>query len=202
VHVRAAALRDEHGAVHGAVDVFHDDNRYRDLEGRYGEAERLALTDPLTGLGNRRYLQQIVHRDSDQLRRYGRRFAVLFLDVDNFKTVNDQHGHDTGDEVLRLVAATLDSCTRASDVVGRWGGEEFLVIASVEDGEPVREVADRIRRLVAQGWLDLPEGPLSVTVSIGVATARPDESARQLLDRADRAMLSAKRAGRNAVSVS
>jgi diguanylate cyclase (GGDEF)-like protein/PAS domain S-box-containing protein len=203
VTVRAAALRDENGLISGAVEVFHDDTRYRELEARHSAAEQLSLTDPLTGLGNRRSIQQALRRECDELRRYDRRFAVLFLDIDQFKSVNDRYGHDTGDDVLRLVAATLASCTRASDVVGRWGGEEFVVIAAAADGEPALEVAERIRRLIAQAWLDTPDGQqLRVTVSIGVAPARAGESPRSLVDRADRAMLIAKRAGRNAVSVS
>jgi diguanylate cyclase (GGDEF)-like protein/PAS domain S-box-containing protein len=202
VEVRAAALRDVDGQISGAVEVFHDDSRYRELETRHTAAEQLSLTDPLTGLGNRRYVQHVLRRECDELRRYDRRFAVLFIDIDRFKSVNDHHGHDTGDDVLRLVAATLASCTRTSDVVGRWGGEEFVVIAAAAEGESALELAERIRRLIAQAWLDSADGQqLRVTVSIGLAVARTGESPRRLVDRADRAMLSAKRSGRDAVSV-
>jgi two-component system, cell cycle response regulator len=133
----------------------------------------------------------------DEYLRYGRRYAVLFADIDHFKNVNDSYGHDTGDQALKLVASTLRGCTRISDTGGRWGGEEFLYLAPVTDGTQAIALAERTRHLVHASWLPHDDHAISVTVSIGVALANPNETTTQLVDRADSAMLNAKQKGRN-----
>ena len=125
VAARAAALADPDGNITGAVEVFHDDSRNKMLADRLNDVQRQALTDPLTGIANRRMLTQVLRqRRGDQVR-YGYPYAVLFADIDHFKRINDTYNHDVGDRVLRLVSATLRGCTRSGDAVGRWGGEEF-----------------------------------------------------------------------------
>ncbi len=197
VAVRAAPLRDASGTITGAVEVFHDDSRYQAMADHYLQAERRALTDSLTGLANRRLLQSTLHQRRDEHQRYERSFAVLFVDIDEFKSVNDRHGHPVGDEVLAMVAATLRSCTRPSDSVGRWGGEEFLVVAPDTDADEAMILAERVRTLIATSWIYVGADPVQVTVSIGVAVLRPDEAVPDIVARADHAMLAAKRDGRN-----
>ena len=197
VAVRSAALRGADGAIRGAVEVFHDDTRNRALTEQLGHAQREALTDPLTGIANRRSLRQTLRLRRDEHSRYGRGYAVLFADVDLFKAVNDQHRHHVGDRVLKLVAATLRDCTRSSDTVGRWGGDEFLLITPTTEAHEAIAFADRARGLVASAWTSDRRHRVAVTLSIGVALAHADEPTRQLVDRADRAMLTAKRDGRN-----
>jgi diguanylate cyclase (GGDEF)-like protein len=141
-------------------------------------------------------LRELQRHQSDH-GRYGRLFAVLFADVDHFKNVNDQFGHDIGDKVLKLVAATLSGCLRANDTVGRWGGEEFLVLAQVADQQQAMALGERLRNLVASPWIDADGARISVTLSIGVAVIGTGESAHTLVDRADTAMFTAKTAGRN-----
>ena len=199
VAVRAAALRNSEGKVTGAVEVFHDDTRCRSLGDSYREAVELSLTDPLTELGNRRMLQRALRRYQDEFDRYGRVYAVLFADVDHFKSVNDRIGHDAGDEVLRMVANTMGGCTRPTDVLGRWGGEEFLLLAPVEGAEGAHALAERVRLLVASSWVLQGQHRVRVTLSIGVAVAGRGESAEGLVERADLAMLRAKEAGRDRV---
>jgi diguanylate cyclase (GGDEF)-like protein/PAS domain S-box-containing protein len=197
VAVRAAALHDAEGRTVGAVEAFHDDSRCQSLARRAAEAEDQALVDPLTGVGNRRKLQQALHRLDDEHRRYGRGFAVLFLDVDRFKSVNDTYGHPVGDRALELVGGTRRSCTRPGDVCGRWGGEEFLLLAAVSDEGQARALAERLRRLIASSWLDVEGERLRLTISVGVALSGPDEPVEATVDRADAAMLRAKAEGRN-----
>ena len=197
VAVKAAALRDDTGKISGAVEVFHDDSRCQALAGQVVDAERRALTDPLTGLGNRRLLTQALQRLEDEQVRYARPFAVLFADIDHFKSVNDRHGHEVGDEVLRLVGATLRSCTRPSDVVGRWGGEEFLILAPAVDDEQARALSERMRRLVGSTWIEAGGLKQAVSLSVGVALSATAEPADRTVVRADRAMLAAKTGGRN-----
>lgn len=197
VAVRAAPLRDNTGRTIGAVEAFHDDSRCASLASRAEAAESQALADPLTGLGNRRQLQQALLRLQDEHHRYARTFAVLFLDIDHFKTVNDTHGHQIGDQALQLVAGTLRDCTRPSDISGRWGGEEFLLLAPAHDLAQAREIAERLRRLIASSWLDVHGTRLQMTVSIGIALSSLTETVNLTVDRADTAMLLAKADGRN-----
>ncbi len=197
VSVRAAPLRDARGRIVGAVEAFHDDSRCHSLEARATLAEDQALTDPMTGVGNRRLLQQVLLRLQDEHLRYARLFAVLFIDVDRFKSVNDTYGHPVGDRALQLVAKTLEGCTRPSDITGRWGGEEFLLLAHVDDDAQALALAERVRQLIASSWLEVDGHRLSLTVSVGVAMCRATETADRTVGRADVAMLCAKSDGRN-----
>ena len=197
VAISAAALRDPDGQVSGAVEVFHDDTDVRRIVDELDAARAAALTDPLTGLGNRRMASQALHRSLSEYRRSGRLFAVLFADIDRFKNVNDSYGHGVGDQLLQLVAATLRDCLRPTDTVARWGGEEFLIIAPITGHDEALVLADRLRNMVASGWIDSESSQVSVTLSIGVAVIHPAEPAAAIIGRADAAMLAAKADGRN-----
>jgi len=197
VAVRSAPLRGPDGTITGAVEVFHDDSRSRALAERLDSAEHEALTDVLLGIANRRMVDRLLRQRHADLRRYGHPYALLFVDIDHFKHVNDRYGHDTGDKVLQLVASTLAGCIRGGDTVGRWGGEEFLVIAHAADGEEALRSAERARLLVESAWARSGTRRIAVTISVGVALARAGELTRDLVARADAAMLRAKDEGRN-----
>lgn len=148
--------------------------------------------DPLTGLGNRRRWQRLVAERGSQ------RVALLLCDLDRFKSVNDDFGHDTGDAVLRRVSAALNGTARADDVVIRWGGEEFLIVAGTEPGSGPQRLAERLLAAVASaGWDDLLPDGRGQTLSIGVATGPLDDP--KLVLQADEALYAAKRAGRNRI---
>ena len=167
----------------------------------------IGLTDALTGVYNRRYIDRRLLEEIARARRQGNRMSVMFIDVDYFKLVNDRFGHQAGDEVLREVAARIKSELRLSDALARFGGEEFVVLLVDADLPAAAVVADRIRAGVARNAVDLADGQfLEVSVSIGVATlddaarAQPIESvAQQLVAQADSALYQAKEAGRNRV---
>jgi diguanylate cyclase (GGDEF)-like protein len=161
-------------------------------------AEAGAATDPLTGLPNRRYFDEFSALLADR-RRVGDAVAVLMIDIDRFKGLNDTYGHPTGDEVLRSVASAITAAVREQDVPARIGGEEFAVLLRNPGPDVAIEIGERVRQAVRD--LDLqPIGVPGVSVSVGVANATsPDESIRNLLDRADQALLRAKRAGRDRV---
>lgn len=164
------------------------------------ELRRLATTDPLTGLCNRRRFMELAEVELTRLRRYGRPVAVLMLDVDRFKEINDRFGHAGGDEALCRLAETVRSELRGPDHVGRLGGEEFAVVLPETDLEGAMEVAERLRGRLESSPLLLPSGELRMTVSIGVAVCEPDEATvERALDRADRALYEAKARGRNRV---
>jgi diguanylate cyclase (GGDEF)-like protein len=127
---------------------------------------------------------------------------VLFADIDHFKRVNDLRGHDVGDAALRMVAETLRHNMRRSDVVGRWGGEEFVAILySVADEAALRAVAEKLRTLTAHSRLDLDTGGLAVTISIGATLVRPGDTSASVVQRADELMYASKQAGRDKVTV-
>jgi diguanylate cyclase (GGDEF)-like protein/PAS domain S-box-containing protein len=197
VAARAAALLDPDGNITGAVEVFHDDTRNKMLTDRLNDAQRQALTDALTGIANRRMLTQVLRQRRDDQLRYDYPYAVLFADIDHFKRVNDTYNHDVGDRVLQLVSATLRDCTRSGDAVGRWGGEEFLVVATADEADYALNLAERARHLVASTWAQNGADRVGVTLSIGVALAGPGEATDDLVRRADMAMLAAKTNGRN-----
>jgi diguanylate cyclase (GGDEF)-like protein len=164
-----------------------------------------ALQDPLTGLYNRRMLEDRLGSELAGAARHGRVVSILMVDIDHFKAVNDTHGHLAGDEVLRMVAATLRATIRKEDFVARFGGEEFVVIARETALDGATLLGERIRRAVERSrcvWQDLE---LTATVSVGVTVATlperfvPGETERRLIDAADRALYRAKEGGRNRV---
>jgi len=159
--------------------------------------ENLAMTDPLTGLANRRALETALESAVSRAKRHRFDLSVIFLDVDHFKQFNDRFGHKVGDEVLRVVARVLLSTVRAEDVAGRYGGEEFLVVLPDIDLAGSVTVAERIRTAVRA--LNLPLPP--VTISLGVATLEAQSSSvAALVAKADRALYVSKRSGRDRVT--
>jgi diguanylate cyclase (GGDEF)-like protein len=157
--------------------------------------EQMAMIDVLTGVSSRRRLEDVLERELDRARR-GHPVSVILLDMDRFKSVNDRHGHEAGDDVLRSVARVLQQVTRLSDVIGRWGGEEFLVVCTDTDLEGATRLAERLAAA-------LRESPVPVvgqaTASFGVAQAVEGDTLRDFIDRADLALYRAKEAGRDRV---
>lgn len=159
----------------------------------------MAFTDPLTSLRNRRSILESVARDVIKQRRDGRPLSFVLCDVDHFKAVNDQHGHDAGDMVLKAVASVLRSGVREVDHAARWGGEEFLLLLPETSLTDATIVANRLREAVAALNVASQDGPLSVRMTFGVSTLRPDESIERVIERADQALYQGKHAGRNRV---
>ncbi len=160
----------------------------------------LALTDPMTGLLNRRGFFESVERALAPTAQSPDDVSVLVLDIDRFKTINDAHGHAVGDAVIKGVAALCRQQGRDSDLVARFGGEEFVIFLPGCPGPAALARADRLRRLIAETPISTPAGPIPVTVSIGVALFTATEDAiNKVIDRADKALYHAKRNGRNRV---
>jgi diguanylate cyclase (GGDEF)-like protein/PAS domain S-box-containing protein len=200
ITVRVAPIRDDHGTITGGIEIFTDNTPAATALERVTEFERLAYIDPLTGLANRRYTEITLNARFEELQRYNWPFGVIFIDIDHFKDVNDRHGHNIGDEVLRMVAKTLQNSVRFFDVVGRWGGEEFLaVIANVNRDELLATVS-RFRLLVEQSSIPAVPG-LRVTISLGATLARPGDETTSIIKRVDKLMYESKAAGRNAATV-
>ncbi len=160
----------------------------------FAEVTRLATTDGLTGIANRRHFFLQAERELSLARRHGEALSAIMLDVDHFKRFNDEHGHEAGDEVLQAVAKALADSTRREDLLARYGGEEFVMLLPRTAGPEALEVtAERLRRAVEA----VRVRDLQVTISLGVAGLKPGEDLQQLLSRADEALYASKRGGRN-----
>lgn len=162
------------------------------------ELRLLANTDSLTGAMSRRYFYEESKREIARVQRYGTELNCALIDIDHFKSINDTYGHDVGDLVLQRVVATCKSVLRASDYIGRLGGEEFAAMLPDASRDAALQVVERMRKAVAGMVVEVPAGKISVTVSIGLATRNDAEnSIEPILHRADVAVYKAKAGGRN-----
>ena len=187
-------LRQMNVALEGLVQA-----RTLELVEKNNELEILAVTDKLTGLANRRKLDQVLDEELIRARRYGVEFSIAIMDIDHFKRVNDRHGHAAGDRVLEATARILLQCTRDADLAARMGGEEFVLVCRHSGLDNCRLVAEKIRETIeGHEFSDLGR----ITVSFGVATFEQDDSIASLLGRADAAVYRAKAGGRNRVETS
>ena len=167
------------------------------------ESQLLATIDPLTGLMNRRALLEALGAEIARAARYGHALSILLLDLDHFKSINDKHGHASGDAVLSSTGALLSKQARKGDMVARWGGEEFLVVLHATPAEGAQIAAERVRRAICELRVSSPAGErIAVSASIGVSSFQAGDGIDPLIDRADRAMYQAKSGGRNRVVLS
>ena len=168
----------------------------------FTETQRLAITDGLTDVFNRRYLLELAENELERSRRHGRYLSAILFDLDHFKEVNDRFGHPIGDLALKKIAELCRSSIRSTDLLGRYGGEEFLIIASETGQEQAIEIAERFRKRVEEFSLITDQGTLKLTISLGVGTFQPgsDQTLDDLIKHTDNALYAAKALGRNCVS--
>ena len=201
VWIRAAPLRDTAGTIVGGAELFTDLSAGNAITEQIQELERLSFLDNLTQLANRRFVEMELDSRISEKNRYGAAFGVIFMDIDHFKRVNDTYGHDVGDRVLRTVARTFINTARPSDLMGRWGGEEFIGILRRINGGGLHKVAERIRSLVEKSQIRENGIKLHVTVSIGGTLADKDDTAESILKRADNLLYQSKESGRNRCTI-
>ncbi len=162
---------------------------------------KLAITDELTGVYNRRYFLEIADREVERSIRFGKPFSIIMIDVDFFKRINDQNGHLAGDAVLKAIAEDCLRHCRIIDTFARFGGDEFIFLLPETSLEKALPFADRIRTAIAEMHINHLAASIAVTASLGVQTfAGAGETLERLLDRADRAMYDAKHSGKNRIS--
>ncbi|PYP92573.1 MAG: diguanylate cyclase response regulator [Candidatus Angelobacter sp. Gp1-AA117] len=175
--------------------------RIVDLHERLTDAlsasEFRASHDGLTGLYNRSMILNLLDREAARCERAATPLGVILADIDRFKAINDSHGHAAGDQVLLEVAGRMQSSLRSYDFLGRYGGEEFLIVAPDCSSEAIQEVAERVRQSVAKSPISVAGANLTVTISLGASLAPGSENLRALLKRTDLALYAAKRQGRN-----
>lgn len=188
-----------------AIEIYHQfqiQDLIRSVHTLADEKERLSRqvrVDSLTALASRRHLDAVLANEVSVARRGGQPLVVAMADLDHFKRVNDELGHLVGDEVLKEVGRRLEAAVRGRDIVGRYGGEEFLLVLPASSLETGRQVAERVRERIRSAPVQVGEHRIPLTVSLGVAALADDETPRALLARADGALYAAKQAGRDRV---
>lgn len=190
----------EDGKITGAIEVFtqnspivYEDHLVEHLTG-------IAMHDALTKLPNRRYLESFLDYKISEYKRFDKLFAVLFADIDGFGKFNNDYGHDTGDLVLIAIAESLMRNVRKDDLVGRWGGEEFVGIYTINKAYEATIIAEKFRLLIANTDVQTGSQSLRVSASIGITVAQPSDTAASLIERADQNMYISKKNGKNCVT--
>lgn len=200
VTVKSIPVYDEHKNIVAAIEVFSD-TRFK--ESKYEENRQLKEMidiDPLTKIYNRRFINFQLETVLKEFEEFELPFGVMFIDIDHFKNVNDTYGHSVGDEILKVIAKTISNNIRPYDVVGRFGGEEFIVILKRVDMDVLKMVSERIR-ILSQNSYYIHEGkPISVTISVGATLYDGSETINQIIARADKLMYKSKTTGRNKCS--
>jgi diguanylate cyclase (GGDEF)-like protein len=182
--------------------VLHEYARARNLDELVlvsGQLDRLSRTDQLTSVPNRRYMMDRLEAENSRFQRNQRPYSILYGDVDNFKSVNDLHGHQTGDAVLMAIASAMRPCVRQHDEVSRWGGEEFLILLPETGLAAAIEVAEKLRATIAAIEFHHSGGTLQLTMSFGVHTVDRQGPIDSFIHEADRNLSHAKRSGKNRV---
>lgn len=201
VLVRVFPIKDADGCVVGAGEVFVENTPLHRMEKRIRELEEDSLLDKLTGLPNRRYTESFLRERMNLFGRYGLPFGVLFADLDHFKMVNDRFGHQTGDLLLQAISRTFQNNTRRSDLVGRWGGEEFLAVLTGVDRDLLAMTARKFLHLIAATEVRCDGEAVATTISLGATMVRAGDSLSRLVERADQLMYLSKAEGRNRYSM-
>lgn len=186
------------GLIGGYISGLRKRLRLRndELQGALATIREMATHDELTGISNRRHLMEILEREIRRATRHEKPLSLVMLDLDHFKRINDCHGHNTGDEVLRQIASTIEAACRDVDHFGRYGGEEFLLVLPDTTRREAAVMVERLRRKVADLYIDAAPRH-RVTVSAGISQHLPGEDPRATIGRADEALYQAKAAGRN-----
>lgn len=197
VSIRGTPMRDEEGNIVGAVEVFSDNSKHVDIVSELETLRSEVLTDPLTGIGNRRYAEITMVNLDKAMEDNDITFGVIFADIDHFKDVNDNWGHSVGDKVLKMIAGTMTSILRKLDVACRWGGEEFIVFIPNIEAKELARTSERLRLLVENSWLEYEGENIQVTMSFGCAVSCKGESAQSVVNRADEQLYKSKQNGRN-----
>ncbi|MGD0893473.1 MAG: sensor domain-containing diguanylate cyclase [Terracidiphilus sp.] len=197
VLVQVQPLRTADGAIAGAIEIFRDDSAQYEARRKLEAMKRLAFLDHLTQMPNRRFLEMSLRTAMNEYQVHKDAFGVLMIDLDEFKAINDSFGHSFGDYALQQAGRTLTGTLRPTDVVGRWGGDEFLAIVYNVKSENLAELARRCAVLMGQtSVLDAEDRRVSLSISVGAALVRPGDTCEALIERADELMYKSRTVGR------
>lgn len=200
VAVRVTPLKNEKDEIVGAVEIFTDNSTFYLMREEMESLKKEIYTDDLTGIGNRKYFDFIMSSKIFELDTYRVQAGLIFLDIDNFKRVNDNYGHKVGDRALKMVAKSAVNGVRAFDYVCRWGGEELVIIITNADEELLKKVARRLRLIIENSYFMLGEERMGVTVSVGATMVMNGDTVDSVVERVDRLMYKSKKGGKNRVT--
>lgn len=192
----------ENNQVIGAVEIFNVlSKKIHISEDEVEQLKELALHDQLTNLPNRRKIESVIKNKIEDFRTLDIGYGILFIDIDFFKKFNDDYGHNLGDEMLKVVANTLNQPIRETDIAGRWGGEEFIIILGGVNDKALKRIAETTRMLVENSVIRYEGKDISATVSIGGTLAKKNDDLQSIIKRADQFMYKSKNTGRNKVTI-
>lgn len=197
--IHTAPILDNEGKVIGAVETFSDNKDMFITRKRMQSLSKELEFDKLTGVGSRRSTNECI-KSVLEVHSCAGEIGVLFVDIDHFKLINDTYGHDTGDQVLSSVAQTMRRSLRATDFLGRWGGEEFLLVIYNTDPLQLMNIAEKLRLLVASSKVTLKDAKIGVTISGGMTLVHKNDTSKTLLERVDRLLYESKSKGRNSIT--
>ena len=201
VSVRISPVRNDQGEIIGAIEVFTDNSSSIQLLKELELLKQEAYLDSLTGIGNRRYADITLQTRIHEYQNHGIGFGVIFLDIDHFKVCNDTYGHKTGDDVLVMVGKTIAGLLRNSDIVARWGGEEFVILLPTINASFLKTISQRIKIFIQRSYIMVGTTKISVTASLGATLGILGDTPETIIQRADSLMYVSKESGRNCVTI-
>jgi diguanylate cyclase (GGDEF)-like protein/PAS domain S-box-containing protein len=202
IRMRVTPIYDENNLIVGAVESFNTENEMVDLRQQNADLREVSRTDPLTGISNRRHLEGRLKSIFLEYPDHQPIAGLVFMDIDHFKDINDRFGHEAGDKALYLVASTLYANIRKTDLVGRWGGEEFLMLLyDVASDEELTTLVEKFRMLVEQSFLEMEGERLRITISCGATRFKAGDTTETILRRIDSLMYTSKKEGRNRTTI-
>lgn len=193
VRVTSSPVYNTDGEIVGAVERFTDITPQLADRTRLDKLAQAANTDPLTRIANRRFMEMALHDRLHRYKSFDEKFGVMFIDLDGLKQINDDYGHAAGDCAIKIVAKTLGATFRSEDVVGRWGGDEFIVILKKVDMDVLERIRQKVKGIIWETSLPDSCGGSKLSVSIGLAEVQENDSPESLVARADSAMYEDKR---------
>ncbi len=201
VQVRCSPIIDAQNEIIGAVEVFSNNQSLFKMRRRVDELEKDLFRDALTQLGNRKLLEIKINSALQEYHEHGFSFGLLFIDIDHFKSINDTYGHQEGDRVLQTVGSSLLRQLRNTDVCGRWGGEEFVIILYDVNQNSLSQIAKKLHAMISSSVIIINRKKVRVTISIGAALVREADTMDSIIERADQLMYQSKQNGRNRITM-
>lgn len=202
VIVRVVPLKNEKEEIIGAVELFFENIKVQSLEDKINELKKENYKDELTKINNRKFLEEILSEIFSRKNINKNNIAFCFLDVDDFKFINDNYGHLIGDKILSMIANTLKSNVRPADKVFRWGGDEFaLILFDIETNNQLHELLKRLKLLINDSFINYKQEKLNVTMSFGATKISKDDTINSLTKRADDNMYESKKKGKDVITV-
>jgi len=201
VKIKVLPIYSNEGNIEGAVEIFTEIKEEKSIQSDLLKLQLEASQDTLTSVPNRKYLNAIIESKLREFKAVNVSFGINFIDIDNFKNINDTYGHGVGDEILKLLVNTIKSNLRKNDIIGRLGGEEFIIVFADISQSDLEIVSEKIRTLVEASALRLPTQDLTITISIGATLIEKSDNVLSIIERADKLMYISKKNGKNRVTI-